>query len=94
MGVRMTIGEYLKERKGLACVFMDFGFKERGLYIGLSEQYDEPFYFSLVKGKIEGPFYFGLGRETVLQMFKEPLQDKQIVKDALSESVTMYELQQ
>lgn len=93
MGVCMRIKEYLNERKGQASVFMDFGFKDRGLYLGLSEKYDgEPFYFSLVKGKTEGPFYFGLGRETVLAMMKERLLDKQIVNDAFSESVKMYEL--
>ena len=86
MGYSITQLEYAKRNKGYASVRFRVS-RKRAMLIGYSAKYeDELFYFAEIKGKIEGPFYFGSANERAKELLLYSMREKDRVEKRIAES--------
>ncbi|RCX38737.1 hypothetical protein DEU45_106247 [Bacillus sp. AG102] len=81
MGDSMTIKEYLEQHKGTTCI--EYG----TLFIGISEDHGELFFYHKEDGKIKGPYQFLVAYEHMQELITKPMTDDFLTQERIKEKV-------
>ncbi len=78
----MTIKEYLEQHKGTTCIQMS-----NRLFVGMSDEHDELFFYHKEDEQLKGPYLFGLAYEYMQELITKPMTDDFLTQERIKEKV-------